>query len=74
MILAMVLPKHLQPIRIANALEYTAYQMGQINRKLDKLIAAVELMAKQAWDADKPTLEPFNEADLAAKIGAVLKR
>jgi len=26
-------------LRIANALEYSAYQLGQINRKLDKLIA-----------------------------------
>jgi hypothetical protein len=28
--------------RIAVASEYTAYQMGQINRKLDRLIAAIE--------------------------------
>jgi hypothetical protein len=26
-------------LRIANALEYSAYQLGQINKKLDKLIA-----------------------------------
>lgn len=25
-------------LRIANALEYSAYQLGQINKKLDKLI------------------------------------
>lgn len=38
--------------RIASALEYTAYQMGQINRKLDKLVAAVEVIAKQTWEGD----------------------
>jgi hypothetical protein len=30
-------------LRIANALEYSAYQLGQINKKLDKLIAQKEL-------------------------------
>ena len=27
-------------VRVANALEYVAYQLGQINRKLDALIEA----------------------------------
>lgn len=41
-------PKHRpeampQPeIRIATALEYIAFQLGQINRKLDKLIVNIE--------------------------------
>jgi hypothetical protein len=30
-------------LRIANALEYSAYQLGQINKKLDKLIAQKKL-------------------------------
>jgi hypothetical protein len=29
-------------IRLADAVEYAAFQLGQINRKLDKLIAALE--------------------------------
>ena len=29
-------------VRLATAAEYAAYQLGQINRKLDKLIAALE--------------------------------
>ena len=29
-------------IRLAAAAEYAAFQLGQINRKLDKLIAALE--------------------------------
>jgi hypothetical protein len=29
-------------LRIANALEYSAYQLGQINKKLDKLIAQMK--------------------------------
>jgi hypothetical protein len=33
-------------LRIANALEYSAYQLGQINKKLDKLIAAVNPQVK----------------------------
>jgi hypothetical protein len=33
-------------LRIANALEYSAYQLGQINKKLDKLIAAVSPQVK----------------------------
>lgn len=32
-------------VRSANAAEYTAYQIGQMNRKLDRLIAAVERIA-----------------------------
>lgn len=32
--------------RVAEAVEYLATQMGQINRKLDRLIAAVEEAAK----------------------------
>jgi hypothetical protein len=28
--------------RLADAAEYAAYQLGQINRKLDKLIAALQ--------------------------------
>jgi hypothetical protein len=28
--------------RLATAVEYAAYQLGQINRKLDKVIAALE--------------------------------
>jgi hypothetical protein len=37
-------PTHMpQPdVRLATAAEYAAYQLGQINRKLDKLIAALE--------------------------------
>ena len=31
--------------RLANAAEYTAFQMGQISRKLDRLIAAAERIA-----------------------------
>ena len=33
--------------RLAISAEYTAYQLGQTNRKLDKLIAAVELAASK---------------------------
>ena len=29
-------------MRTATAMEYAAYQLGQINRKLDKIIAALE--------------------------------
>jgi hypothetical protein len=29
-------------IRLADAAEYAAFQLGQINRKLDKLIAALQ--------------------------------
>jgi hypothetical protein len=29
-------------VRSMNALEYAAYQLGQMNRKLDRLIAALE--------------------------------
>ena len=34
---------HMPPadVRLATAAEYAAYQLGQINRKLDKLIAAL---------------------------------
>lgn len=32
-------------VRTANATEYAAYQMGQMNQKLDRLIAAVERIA-----------------------------
>lgn len=31
--------------RIATALSYTAYQLGQINRKMDRLIEAIEKTA-----------------------------
>ena len=34
-------PEH----RLATAVEYAAYQLGQINRKLDKLVAAMESKA-----------------------------
>jgi hypothetical protein len=32
-------------IRVANAAEYAAYQLGHISQKLDKLIAAVQAVA-----------------------------
>jgi hypothetical protein len=32
----------LRDARLADAAEYAAYQLGQINRKLDKLIAALQ--------------------------------
>jgi hypothetical protein len=32
-------------IRVANAAEYAAYQLGHISQKLDKLIAAVQSVA-----------------------------
>lgn len=32
--------------RAAAAAEYTAYQLGQINRKLDRLIVAIEMIAQ----------------------------
>jgi hypothetical protein len=32
-------------IRVANAAEYAAYQLGHISQNLDKLIAAVQLVA-----------------------------
>jgi hypothetical protein len=35
-------------IRIANALEYMAYHMGQNGKKLDRLIAALERIAEKS--------------------------
>ena len=36
-------PDHVpRDARLADAAEYAAYQLGQINRKLDKLIAALQ--------------------------------
>jgi hypothetical protein len=32
-------------IRLSRAAEYTAYQLGQINRKLDRLVDAAERIA-----------------------------
>ncbi|HLG90339.1 MAG TPA: hypothetical protein VKZ79_24470 [Alphaproteobacteria bacterium] len=31
--------------RVANALEYIAYHMGQIDKKLDRVIAGLEMVA-----------------------------
>lgn len=42
--------------RLAAAAEYAAYQLGQINRKLDRLIAATETLAKK-----QPDLRPFSQ-------------
>jgi hypothetical protein len=42
--------------RIANAAEYIAFQMGQINRKLDRLNAAAERLA-----GSQPDPRPFSE-------------
>jgi hypothetical protein len=42
--------------RLANAGEYAAFQLGQINRKLDQLIAAVQRLA-----GSQPDLRPFSE-------------
>jgi hypothetical protein len=33
-------------IRLSRASEYTAYQLGQINRKLDRLVEAAEQIAR----------------------------
>jgi hypothetical protein len=33
-------------IRLSRAAKYTAYQLGQINRKLDRLIEAAEQIAR----------------------------
>lgn len=37
-------PEHMPPaeIRLANATDYAAYQLGQINRNLAKLVAILE--------------------------------
>jgi len=42
--------------RLASAAEYAAYQLGQINRKLDRLIAATERLA-----GDQPDPRPFSQ-------------
>jgi hypothetical protein len=36
--------------RLARACEYAAFQLGQMNRKLDRLIAAVERLASSQPD------------------------
>lgn len=42
-------------VRLAFATEYAAYQLGQINRKLDRLIAAAERLADS-----QPDPRPFS--------------
>jgi hypothetical protein len=42
--------------RLANAAEYAAFQLGQVNRKLDRLIAAVERLA-----GSQPDPRPFSQ-------------
>jgi hypothetical protein len=51
-------------VRLAAAIEYAAFQIGQINRKLDRLTAAVERLA-----GSQPDPRPFSQikADREAK-------
>lgn len=42
--------------RLAAAAEYAAFQLGQINRKLDRLTAAVERLA-----GSQPDPRPFSQ-------------
>jgi len=43
-------PERSPPVdrQVANSLDYAAYQLGQINRKLDKLIEAIQGFAAKA--------------------------
>jgi len=43
-------------LRLAIAAEYAAFQLGQINRKLDRLIAAAERIA-----GEQPDPRPFSQ-------------
>jgi hypothetical protein len=51
-------PEHTPPpdARIAAAAEHAAYQLGQINRRLDRLTAAVERLA-----GAQPDPRPFSQ-------------
>jgi hypothetical protein len=40
-------PPHISERRAAHAAEYSAYQLGQINKKLDRLIEAIEKLASR---------------------------
>lgn len=40
-------------LRVANALEYIAYQLGQINRKMDKITAASDVPQASLEDMKK---------------------
>jgi len=46
--------------RLAEAAEYAAFQLGQINRKLDRLIGAVERLA-----GSQPDPRPFSQIKAA---------
>lgn len=51
-------PEHMPPpdARVAAAVEYAAFQLGQINRKLDRFIAAAERLA-----GSQPDPRPFSQ-------------
>jgi hypothetical protein len=40
-------PQHISDRRAAHAAEYSAYQLGQISKKLDRLIEAIEKLASR---------------------------
>lgn len=40
-------PTHISDRRAAHAAEYSAYQLGQISKKLDRLIEAIEKLASR---------------------------
>jgi hypothetical protein len=42
-----VQPPNISDRRTAHAAEYSAYQLGQINKKLDQLIEAIEKLASR---------------------------
>ena len=41
------IPPNISDRRAAHAAEYSAYQLGQISKKLDRLIAAIEKLASK---------------------------
>ena len=52
-------------LRIAAALEYAAFQLGQINRKMDKIIAANERLA-----GSQPDPRPYSTRKAEKDQGA----